>query len=158
MERIEKIEKLRERAHISYEEAKEALDASNDDLLDALIYLEEQGKVKPPQGDGYFRSQSSEEKVEDTNFEQKESKGKKERRFEEALESFWDFICAIVQKLNQTRFEIETKTGTALSVPLTVVVVLAIFLPMFTLSVLIIGFFLGYFLDYRFRFVDADKS
>ncbi|WP_461368815.1 DUF4342 domain-containing protein [Candidatus Darwinibacter acetoxidans] len=159
MERLEKIEKLRERAQVSYDEAKEALEVANGDLLDALIYLEEQGKVKPPSGDGYFRSQADdEEKEEEGNYEREESKKQRGRGFEEALESFWDFICAIVTKLNQTHFQIETKTGTAFSMPLTVLVVLAIFLPGFTLPALIIGFFLGYFLDYRFKFIDSDKS
>ena len=46
MEDFEKIEKLRERANVTYEEAKEALNAANGDLLDAMIYLERQGKVK----------------------------------------------------------------------------------------------------------------
>ena len=46
MEMLEKIDKLRERANVSYEEAKEALEASDGDLLDAMIYLERQGKVK----------------------------------------------------------------------------------------------------------------
>ena len=42
MTEFEKVEKLRERANVSYEEAKEALLASEGDLLDAMIYLEKQ--------------------------------------------------------------------------------------------------------------------
>ena len=39
MEHLEKVEKLRERANVSYEDAKEALEASEWDLLDAMVYL-----------------------------------------------------------------------------------------------------------------------
>ena len=45
MDHIEMVEKLRQKANISYEEAKAALEANNWDLLDAMIALERQGKV-----------------------------------------------------------------------------------------------------------------
>lgn len=49
---LELIEKLRERANVSYEEAKEALEKCNGDIVDALIYLEKQDKIKPPKESG----------------------------------------------------------------------------------------------------------
>ena len=48
MDDLEKVERLRERADVSYEEAKKALEECNGDLLDAMVYLEKQGKVKKP--------------------------------------------------------------------------------------------------------------
>lgn len=45
MENYEKVEKLRERANVSYEEAKEALEQNNWDILDAMIALEKSGKA-----------------------------------------------------------------------------------------------------------------
>lgn len=48
MEPIEKIERLRENADVSFEEAREALEESNWDLLDAVVYLEDQGKTVSP--------------------------------------------------------------------------------------------------------------
>lgn len=45
--RIENIDELRRRANVSYEVAKEALEKCNDDLLEAIIYLEKQNMVKP---------------------------------------------------------------------------------------------------------------
>jgi len=47
---IEKVDKLVERADVSYEVAKEALEASNGDLLDAVILLEREGKLGPEAG------------------------------------------------------------------------------------------------------------
>ena len=46
MEDIKLIEKLRDKANISYEEAKEVLEKNNWDILDAIIYLEKKGKIK----------------------------------------------------------------------------------------------------------------
>ncbi len=45
MDMFEKVDKLRERANVSYEEAKEALDRANGDILDAMIILEREGKT-----------------------------------------------------------------------------------------------------------------
>lgn len=46
MEKFEKIERLRELAGISYEEAKQVLEEADDDLLAATLDLEKQGKIK----------------------------------------------------------------------------------------------------------------
>ncbi|MCE5197239.1 MAG: DUF4342 domain-containing protein [Negativicutes bacterium] len=43
---LEKIDLVRERMNISYKEAREALDASNGDLVGALVHLEEKKKGK----------------------------------------------------------------------------------------------------------------
>lgn len=45
--KLENIDELRKRANVSYEVAKEALEKCNDDLIEALIYLEKQNMVKP---------------------------------------------------------------------------------------------------------------
>ena len=44
---LEQAEKLREKADVTLEEAKAALEAADGDLLDALIWLERQGKPSP---------------------------------------------------------------------------------------------------------------
>lgn len=47
MTNFEMVETLREKAQVSYEEAKAALEASNWDLLDAVLLLESEGKIAP---------------------------------------------------------------------------------------------------------------
>ena len=49
MDQLEKVEKIREKTGVTYEEAKAALDAAGGDVLDALVYLESQGKIKEPE-------------------------------------------------------------------------------------------------------------
>lgn len=43
---LEQIEALTQRANVSYEEAKAALELNNGDIVEALIYLERQNKVR----------------------------------------------------------------------------------------------------------------
>lgn len=45
MENFEKVEMLTKKANVSFEDAKEAMEACNYDMLDAMIYLEKNGKV-----------------------------------------------------------------------------------------------------------------
>ena len=44
MEKLDKVEVIREKCGVSYEDAKAALDACDDNVLDAIIWLERQGK------------------------------------------------------------------------------------------------------------------
>ena len=48
---LELVERLREKTNVSYGQAKQALEYSGGNLLDAIIYLEEQGVI-PPGGRG----------------------------------------------------------------------------------------------------------
>lgn len=43
---LEMIDELRQRARVSYEEAKEALENCNGDMVEALVYLERKNKVR----------------------------------------------------------------------------------------------------------------
>lgn len=51
---LEQIDELRKRANVSYEAAKEALEKCNGDMVEALIYLEKQNKVKSSCCSGFF--------------------------------------------------------------------------------------------------------
>ena len=62
MDTLEKVERLRERANVSYEEAKLALEQTNGDLLDAIVLLERQGKTKKPEQASYSTSYDEQER------------------------------------------------------------------------------------------------
>lgn len=49
--RIEDVDELRKRANVSYEDATDALEKCNGNMLEALIYLEKQNKVKTSEGE-----------------------------------------------------------------------------------------------------------
>ena len=48
MDEMEKVEKLRARADVTADEARNALKACDGDLLDAMVFLEKIGKAKAP--------------------------------------------------------------------------------------------------------------
>jgi hypothetical protein len=52
--RLEEIDELRKRANVSYEDAREALERFNGDMIEALIYLEKQNKLKSNQCSSFF--------------------------------------------------------------------------------------------------------
>ncbi len=56
MDKLEKVEKLRERANVTYEEAKAALEENGWDLLDAMVALEKSGKTESPKQEQFSTS------------------------------------------------------------------------------------------------------
>ncbi|MBZ9687219.1 DUF4342 domain-containing protein [Clostridium estertheticum] len=44
---LEQIDELRKRANVSYEDAKNALEQNAGNLIEAIVYLEKQNKIKP---------------------------------------------------------------------------------------------------------------
>lgn len=157
MDRLEMIEKLRERARVTYDEAREALEQANGDLLDALILLERQGKVPPPQGGGFYRSEGS-APTEQVSFERSDERtengaGRKETsNFKESLERFWNFLNGLLKKGNTTSFEILKDKEYVASFPVTVLALLLVFAPWVTLPLIVIGLFLGF----HYQFVRND--
>ena len=53
MEQFEKVEKLREKTGVSYEDAKKALEEHDWDMLEAIVALENEGKIKKPEVSTY---------------------------------------------------------------------------------------------------------
>jgi len=60
---LEQIDELRKRANVSYEDAKNALEKSQGNLIEALVYLERENKIKPEEnacnGSEFFKKLKS---------------------------------------------------------------------------------------------------
>lgn len=134
------VEKLRGRASVSYEDAKAALDACGGDLLDALIYLEKQGKVAPPVGGNYTSRAEESHTRTGNNPPPKNDKGE---TFVEIWGRFLRWCGRVLHAGNTNHFEVRRDEGQVLSVPVTVLILLLIFAFWVTLPLLIIGLFLG---------------
>ena len=50
MDNLEKVELVREKCGVSYEAAKDALEANDYDVLEAIVYLERAGKTTQKRG------------------------------------------------------------------------------------------------------------
>jgi len=142
MEQFEKVEKIVEKTGVSFEEAKEALTAAGDDLLDAVIYLEKQGKVKSPKMDHY--TTSAEEQNVSKEFEQAQSTYEdscKQSRFKESMHSFWERVRELFQKSCEYQFRVEKEDKELFSVPVILFLVAAVLAFWLVLILLIVGLF-----------------
>ena len=95
MDKLEKVEKLRDRANVSYEEAKTALDMSGDDLLEAMLLLERQGKVKQPGQSSYstrYEEQKEYDRVADKVEEQKKAAPSFKKSVKNVFRTIIDFV------------------------------------------------------------------
>ncbi len=164
MDKLEQIEKLRERAQVSYDEARTAYEAANGDLLDALIFLERQGKVAAPKGDGYYRSEQQPtsgpvhenrgQQSREGRTENEEENENKNNNFKETLDRIWKFFTGLVKKGNETSFEVLRDREHMASFPVTVLALLLLFAPWVTLPLIVIGLFFGF----HYQFVSSDRN
>ncbi|MBR3017724.1 MAG: DUF4342 domain-containing protein [Clostridia bacterium] len=144
MDHFEMVEKLRTKANVSYEEAKAALEASDWDILDALVLLESEGKVN-----------SGEVKPEYTTQEKAETKSaytagsETKAGFSEGLSKMWAWIKKLFNLGNTNQFVIRRHNEELISMPITVMAILMIVFWPFSLIVLFVGLFLG--ARYSFR-------
>ncbi|MCI6582501.1 MAG: DUF4342 domain-containing protein [Oscillospiraceae bacterium] len=138
MNNVEMIEKLMEKADVTYEEAKGVLESLNWNLLDALIALEKEGKMKKPEQTGYSTKQ---EIPEDFTSAASEKKG---NSFIEMVKSALRWTGKVICKGMDNKLCIIGKNGKMImEIPLTILAVLMI--PAFWLIIicLVIALFNG---------------
>ena len=95
MEKLEKVEKLRERANVTYEEAAAALEEAGGDLLDALVLLEKQGKTASPDQSTFstsYEEQKQYVRVEDQLIEAENARKKESHVFRGIRETVRSFF------------------------------------------------------------------
>ena len=155
---LEKAEKLREKANVSFSEAKEALDKTSGDILDALIYLENQGKVTVPAGGGYYSGSG----LADSHVKAAAaggfagsaagSSGGSGETFSDLLKRLGKFCLKLINKGSTNFLEASKGDELLFSCPVIVLVILLIFFFWITLPVLVISMFCGF----RYRFSGAE--
>ncbi len=111
---LELIEKLKERADVSYEEAKAALEKFDGDIVEALIYLEQQNKMKKPP---------------------KEST---------AFSSFLTKAKKILKTCNETHMIISKNQEQIINLSLTIVILVTIVVPPLTIIALLAALLTGH--------------
>ena len=139
MEQLEKVEKLRERANVTYEEAKEALEASNWDLLDAMVYLEKNGKTQGPARETYstsYEEQTQYVSVKDKVQEQKESE-------DNIFRKLGRLVGIVLRKCRDNALCIKRKGEEILRVPIILVVIAMILMWQILVPAIIVCLFLG---------------
>ena len=155
---FEQVQKLREYADITYEEAKKALEETNGDLLQAVLNLEKQNKIKAPAGGGSYNSQ---EEAENANGRHRNQGREKKRNqangsgFGDKVAAFLQWCGRIIHKGNINSFEVLKDEKRIMIFPVTVLVLLLLFVFWLVVPLLIVGLFCGY--RYKFHGPDLDK-
>ena len=142
MEKLKLVDKLKNKANISYEEAKDALEKSNWDMLEAMLYLEAHGKVQKPSISIFYTNESKEsynENGEEVNLK----KDTNENNFENknSFEGVFEAICKAIDTCNNIFIEIIRNSRVILKIPFTVLIVLLFFAFWIVIPLMIIGLF-----------------
>ena len=118
MEHIEMVEKLRERADVSYEEAKAALEDNNWDLLDAMVQLEREGKMHYEYSSEYTTKEEAEAK--------QEKREEKKEKSKSAINSFFEEIKRLIKLANDRNLVISKDNKQITSIPISIVILILI--------------------------------
>lgn len=141
MERIEMVEKLRNTANISYEEASNTLERANWDLLGAFILLEQEGTIL--QSGAYTTRAMGDEPMDDGD------KGSWHQRFFAG--------AANILRVGNANSFVVTKNEEAVLVLSTTVFFLLLLLAFWgMIPIMVVGLFLGY--RYSFRGAEFGKD
>jgi len=149
---LEKVEKLREKANVSFAEAKEALDIAGGDILDAIIYLEKQGKCTEPAGGGYYSGTGAPLEQSQPYGENNYNAGRQGESFRDMMKRFGRFCLDLLNKGNTNFLDAMRDDSLVFSCPVTGLVLLLCFffwavIPLFVISL---------FFRWRYRFRGAD--
>ena len=141
------VEKLKNEANISYEEAKIALEKSNWDILDAFVYLEEMGKVQKPSVNIFYTNEYKENHkngviTNNKDYGNNYSNTKEDNTFE----GIFVKVCKIIDICNNIFFEIKKGNKVFLRIPVTVIILLLIF----SFGTVIPLYIVGLFFDLEF--------
>ena len=125
MDRMQMVEKLREKANISYEQARDVLEKSNWDLLEALVQLENKGV---PLGKTKREQQ----------FEARQVRKSDTAR---TLSRVGKAIAAIIEKGNSLTISVKRNDKVLFGVPLTAFVLLLVFMFWWVVPAMLVGLF-----------------
>ncbi len=145
MDKLEKVELVREKCGVTYVEAKDALEACNYDVLDAIVMLEKAGKTRPATASYTTTSQPTGEPSPEMSQVQREfHESSKKGSVKEAFGRFVDGIKHILQRSIEVNFVAERKDARIVAVPVIVLALLVLFAFWITLPLLVIGLFFGF--------------
>ena len=148
---LEMVERLKEKADVSYAQAKEAQEYSGGNLLDALIYLEEKGAI--PRTEGAYYSTKNETPPPPAEplpvrLPQAEKTNRPPRRPREKGRVF----KTLRRWLIDNELEIWRRDQPVTALPVLILLLLLCCAFWMTASVLVLGLFLGF----RYRFTGPD--
>lgn len=144
MEHIEMVEKLAAKTGVTYAEAKAALEENNWDMLDALIALEQNGKVNTEKTTASYTTTAEAKPT------QKEETPKKDKA--SGWEEFKRGFCTLMRKGMKNHFIVTRLGEEVISVPVLILILVACCCFWLLLPLLVVGLFC----DCRYSFQGED--
>lgn len=149
---LEQAERLREKADVSYAQAREALEYSGGNLLDALIYLEEKGAIPRPEGAYYSTRGESGPAGRESRAADLPRPVREEKKERPGMGLF----RRIRYLLLDNELEIWRKGQPITALPVLILLLLLVFAFYVTAPLLLLGLFLGF--RYRFSGPDLERD
>lgn len=158
---LELVEKLVEKTGLSYGEAKQALERTNWDILEALIQLEAEGKAQGGRTAQYSTNNANNEYQQNQQYQQYQqsqqtNKGKDKNaageNFKKASKSLGDFLKEVFDKGNKNCLVMHKNNEKRIELPVTAFIVLLIFCFWVIIPLMIVALFFGC----RFSFSGTD--
>lgn len=143
MENLKLVEKLKNKANISYEEAKDVLEKSNGDILDAMLYLEEKDKIKRPSVSIFYTNENKEtyKEIEVIYDNEKRNYNKNTNKKNNSFDGVFEVVCKLIDTCNNIFLEIKKADRVFIKVPITVMILLLIFAFWMVIPLAIVGLF-----------------
>lgn len=141
---------------MTFEDAREALDACGEDVLDAVVWLERAGKTSAGTA-AHYETNSSQAYRTSEEMSQAQSdyerSTKKDGGFGAAWSRCMGWLRAGLRKTVDTSFVVERAGRRVLSMPTLVLILLAVFAFWIAIPLLVIGLFC----DFKYRFEGIDE-
>ncbi|MCR5323004.1 MAG: DUF4342 domain-containing protein [Lachnospiraceae bacterium] len=135
MDMFDKVDTLRERANVSYEEAKDALDRANGDILDAMILLEREGKTRR-EDSGAFSTNDCTESA----FNEKQAR---KERIKENSRTFGEKVKELFRKSTVNYLVVEHKGEMLFKIPVLAFVLILLFAWYAAVIAVVVSLFCG---------------
>lgn len=137
MDQFEKVEKLAQKANVSFEEAKAALELNNWDMLDAMITLENRGKKGTAQEQAAFK----------TGFDNQPNYKKVDtaeaKTYKKPKDDFGEKIKKLLIKSHENHFIVRRKGNPIINLPIWAMILIFCCFWKFSLVMFVIGLFCG---------------
>lgn len=151
MDDLEKVETIRTKWNVSYTDAKAALDAADGNVLDAIIWLESQGKTQTTSAHAATESAPVDEpSAEMVAAQAAYEKSSEKTDFSKKMDSVWEYLKKLFRLSLDTKFIATRRDAIILNIPILVPIV-ALFAWGATIWLMLIGLFFGM----RYR-IDSD--
>ncbi len=154
MENWKKVDALRVKANVSLEEAKEAMEACNYDMLDAMIYLERQGKVNSGSTASYTTSSGTDTSQEFEQAQRSYEDSCQRTTFGTVIDKFMKWCVHIIKKSLEVDFCVTKHDRVVLKVPV-LALVLALIISFGLVTILLV---VGLFNSCKYSFQGINET